>query len=141
MKAILLAFLLMHTVAIAGPVSAVRYVDSQGVEVIHDRASAKPAATTRTPPRAGAIAAPALQVSVAEQTARDLDRIAILEQELAAESQQYAGAAQRLQAAGPTGAADTARLPSSSRRREGNIKALHAELRRTRRSPHPGDRQ
>jgi hypothetical protein len=140
MKATLLALVLMHTVAIAGPVSAVRYVDSQGVEMIHDRASTKPPATASMPPRS-TVSAPALQISVAEQAGRDLDRIAIFEQELAAESQQYANAAQRLHAARPAGAADTALLREELGRRENNIKALHAELRRTRHAPHPGDRQ
>lgn len=146
-----LAFVLLAlaagTAAAADSVSAQRYVDAQGVEVIQNRSPAGTAgavkqlsgATERA--ASGKLAAPAsgvrdahFQVSAGEQAARDLDRVAILEQELNNEMRAIAEMS-RLSAAlagASPGTQDPVRVKERMNDHEKNIAALQAELRRAR---------
>lgn len=132
-----LALALVQLAASAGPIAPARYIDAQGVEVIHDRgapggAAAPTVARTGMPvPAAG----PKLTIAPAEQAARDRDRVAILEQELDAESHAYADVWTKLNppAHAPRPAAqDAARMSEQLISHQKNIQALHAELRRAR---------
>lgn len=127
--------------AAAGPIAPARYVDAQGVEVIHNRGEAAGLAgeagavggavgSADTPARAD----PKLTIHPAQQAQRDADRIAILDQELQAESRAYADLWTRLYGArtAPPGSADAARLNAELAAHQKNIQALNAELRRAR---------
>jgi hypothetical protein len=127
--------------AAAGPIAPARYVDAQGVEVIHNRGDAAGLAgeagavgsavgSADTPARAD----PKLTIQPAQQAQRDADRIAILDQELQAESRAYADLWTRLYGArtAPPGSADAARLNAELAAHQKNIQALNAELHRAR---------
>lgn len=137
MKYCLFCFYMFSTAAAAQPISPARYVDAQGVEVIHNR-GAEPAAggQVTTPAVAPAIkprgADPKLQVSAAEQQGRDRDRIAILQQELAAEVKALEAGFLRAKQAKPDqlSAAESQRLTEDMDAHQKNILALHGELRR-----------
>lgn len=123
---------------------AQRYIDAQGVEIIQNRDAARPAqaaqpraGAVRTAPAAAAAAAdPKLQVSAAEQSARDLDRAAILREELAQEMRKFEAASKALvqgeQAARAQPQAGSAlpRLKEILHTHQQNIEAISAELRR-----------
>ncbi|MBD8625841.1 hypothetical protein IFT64_02705 [Oxalobacteraceae sp. CFBP 8753] len=135
-------------------ISATRYIDDQGVEVIVNRNAAarnsllaqpaqpaQPADGGLTSPAAGAPAVraapePMLRISAAEQDRRDRDRIGILQEELATEARKYAAAMQRAQNAGnktnKLSATDSQRLTQELYDHQKNIQALNSELRRTR---------
>lgn len=129
------------------PVSAARYVDAQGVEVIHNRnaelpsgaaaAASAPAqgkiGSVRAQPASNAPPDPRLQISADEQQRRDRDRVAILQAELDVESRRYEAAWQRLQGGdNKNGAAAVQRMNEELHDHQKNIEALHAELRRAR---------
>jgi hypothetical protein len=122
----------------ADKIAPARYVDAQGVEVIHDRGSSAPpredAAGAPGREAAPAPADPRLAIRPAEQARRDEDRIAILEQELKEESRAYADLLG--QAAGAARArpepAQAARLNEQLVAHQKNIQALNQELRRAR---------
>ena len=125
---------------------AQRYIDAQGVEIIQNRDAARPvSATAAAQPRAGAVRTPAaataaadpkLQVSATEQSARDLDRAAILREELAQEMRKFEAASKALvqgeQAARAQPEAGSAlpRLKEILHTHQQNIEAISAELRR-----------
>ena len=127
-------------------ISAARYVDAQGVEVIHNRNAELPLSVSAPAPatqgsvtvaKAAPLAAgpvdPKLRVAPAEQALRDRDRVAILQQELETESRKYESAWMRLQGAKGTekpGAVATQRMNEELDDHQKNIQALHAELRR-----------
>lgn len=128
-------------------ISAARYVDAQGVEVIHNRNAELPMSAPAAQgsvtvakaaaPTSAAVAAtpvdPKLRVAPAEQALRDRDRVAILQQELETESRKYESAWMRLQGAKGTekpGAVATQRMNEELDDHQKNIQALHAELRR-----------
>jgi len=131
-------------------ISATRYIDDQGVEVIVNRDAplrnsilAQPKESPPAPARAssGDAAArtlhdPRLRISATEQDRRDRDRVGILRDELDAEARKYATAMQRMQDGGgknlKLSAADTQRLTEELYDHQKNIQALNAELRRTR---------
>jgi hypothetical protein len=128
--------------AAAAPVSAARYIDAQGVEVIHNR-DTEPAVgqvqalapRSRKPPSGELLYDPKLQVSSAEQGQRDRDRVGILQQELEAEARKYEALVKRAQGAGATNkpsAADAQRMNEELYDHQKNIQALNAELRRAR---------
>ena len=137
--------------AIAGPLSVERYVDPQGVEIIHNRKQGggekqtPPAidlAPGKAPSTAPSIRAaepdrperdPRFQISRTEQSVRDGDRAMILQQELLIESQKFEETRKRLnvQRLRDSGAeAELARLNEDLNRHQQNIRALNAELRR-----------
>ena len=141
-KFLCLLLLLGGAGSASAQISATRYIDAQGVEVIQSRRAAVPGT------EAGAPAAPArkvktdnlmydpkLQVSAAEQARRDRDRVAILQQELDVEARKYEAAFQRAQGGGPDNkpnADDAQRINEELYERQKNIQALTAELRRAR---------
>ena len=121
-----------------------RYIDAEGVEIIQNRDATRPPSVA--PPRAGAVkttgvtgeaADRKLQVSAAEQSARDLDRAAILREELAHEMRKFEAATKALvqtrQAAGsqPQAGATLKQLKEVVHMHQQNIQSLTAELRRT----------
>jgi hypothetical protein len=128
--------------AAAGPIAPARYVDAQGVEVIHNRGEAAAGLAGEAGAVGGAVgsadtparADPKLTIQPAQQAQRDADRIAILDQELQAESRAYADLWTRLYGArtAPPGSADAARLNAELVAHQKNIQALNAELRRAR---------
>lgn len=145
------ALALIHLASLAGPIAPARYIDAQGVEVIHDRGA--PAAdaiptvvkTSMPAPASGVAASPKLTIAPAEQAARDRDRVAILEQELDRESRAYADVWTKLNPPVRTpkpAAGDSARMNEQLNEQlnqqlsahQKNIQALHAELRRARAS-------
>jgi len=138
-------------------VSAARYTDAQGVEVIHNRNVQGPAGdaapsigaggslvTTigkREMPMARKVATlqvagddPKLRINASEQEQRDRDRLAILQQELEAEVRGMEDAARRAKRARTDGlnAAQSERITKELYEHQQNILALHAELRRVR---------
>jgi hypothetical protein len=134
--------------ALAGATEAQRYIDAQGVEVIHNRTVAVD--TPAAAPMAGkrrAVAAPVAELAPAsirvdarmripadEQARRDSDRIAILNQELMTEAKAYEAKWKTLNAPGADAALpapELARLKEEISGHERNIRALNAELRRT----------
>lgn len=147
--ALLLLALASGSAAAADTISAQRYVDAQGVEVIQNRSPAPAAGTIRqlsgATERAASVklAAPApasgvrdarFQVSAGEQARRDLDRVGILEQELNNEMRAV-GEITRLSAAlagSAPGGQDQARVKERMNDHQKNIAALQAELRRAR---------
>lgn len=106
MSKFILAFLLAcaAVAALAQPAPAQRYVDAQGVEIIQNRDAPRPAAADApraSRPRAAgggvqAAADPKLRISAAEQAERDLDRAAILREELGQETRKFEAATQAL---------------------------------------------
>lgn len=133
-----------------------RHINAQGIEFIGGRqttviasiesvpaAPAKPVKTGAQPPTLNATAAPARvdrpTVSVKEQKLRDQDRLEILQQELSAETGHYQRTRQALDHPAVKGNADRdawLRLSEQLARHEQNIKALHAEIRRTQPAVH-----
>lgn len=126
---------------------AQRYMDAQGVEIIQNRGAPRPAASeparggsVRTTPAAPALAVadPKLQVSAAEQSARDLDREAILREELGEETRRFEAATKALvraeQAARgqPEVGAVLKQLKAVLHSHQQNIESITAELQRTR---------
>lgn len=132
-----------------------RYVDAEGVEIIQNRdpsrapAIAPARAGEIAPARAGAVrsggattgavgpADPKLQVSAAEQSARDRDRVAILREELAHETRKFEAASKELvqtqqSARSQPQTGDALRqLKEVLHMHQKNIESLTAELRRT----------
>jgi hypothetical protein len=134
-----------------------RHTDAQGIEFISSRQTAAgaraesvPAAPASPPRPSGAVGAesrPAAvsttavsaraihqTVSIKEQRLRDQDRLAILQQELNTETGHYQRTRQALDHPAVRGGADrdaVQRLSDQLTRHEQNIKALHAEIRRT----------
>jgi hypothetical protein len=133
-----------------------RHINAQGIEFIGGRqttpiasidslpvAPARPVKTDSRPPTLNATAAPARgdrpTVSVKEQKLRDQDRLEILQQELSAETGHYQRTRQALDDPAVNGRADRQawlRLSEQLARHEQNIKALHAEIRRTQPAVH-----
>jgi hypothetical protein len=149
-KFLCLLLLLGGAGSASAQISATRYIDAQGVEVIQSRRASVPGTEAGAPP-APVPAAPAaqarkvkpdnlmydpkLQVSAAEQARRDRDRVAILQQELDVEARKYEAAFQRAQGGGPDNkpnADDAQRINEELYERQKNIQALTAELRRAR---------
>jgi hypothetical protein len=141
------ALALVHLATTAGPIAPARYIDAQGVEVIHDRGAPavdaiptapQPGTSAPAPvPASGAAVSPKLTIAPAEQAARDRDRVTILEQELDRESHAYADLWARLNAPPRTPRPvpeDAARMTEQLSAHQKNIQALHAELRRVRAS-------
>ncbi|PHV07910.1 hypothetical protein CSQ96_08455 [Janthinobacterium sp. BJB412] len=120
------------------PLSATRYIDAQGVEMIQNRARPAPAAAVVQAPAAlaakpsAAARAPGWQISAAEQAGRDQDRLDILKQELAAEVRLYESVTKALAgvAGKTTDASGQARLYRDLNEHQKNIQSLHAEIRR-----------
>jgi hypothetical protein len=138
----------------AATAEARRHVDAQGIEFINSRQTAASVRVENLPPapmkpaRAGSAGSMAVQptpvpaparvgqsiVSEKEQRSRDQDRLAILQQELNAETGHYRRTRQALDQPAVKGIADrdaSLRLIEQLGRHEQNIKALHAEIRRT----------
>lgn len=124
------------------PLSATRYIDAQGVEMIQNRARPAPAAAV-APAQTSVAAKPAVaqpaaarapgwQISAAEQAGRDQDRLDILKQELAAEVRLYESVTKALAgvAGKTTDAPGQARLYRDLNEHQKNIQSLHAEIRR-----------
>jgi hypothetical protein len=146
MKSILLLLLLLGAGAANAQISATRYIDADGVEVIQNRSAAVPvAASPKAPPVPVAHARKVnkdellydakFNVSATEQAQRDRDRVAILQQELDTESRKYEAAYKRVQdsAAGNKPSADEAkRMTEDLYDHQKNIQALNTELRRAR---------
>lgn len=143
MKYCLPVFLLLAGAATAGPIAPARYVDAQGVEIIHNRSGAPVAGegggvVTVANATAPAVRPPSqppvakMQVSANEQQSRDRDRVAILQQELATEVRALEGAFQRAKQAVPDklNAADSRRVTEEMYAHQQNILSLHNELRR-----------
>lgn len=126
--------------AAALPVSATRYIDAQGVEVIHNRnvearAVPAPADSGRTEPAKplAMLYDSKLRISPAEQDRRDRDRVGILQQELEAETRKYQELWQRAQTRRgmeKPNAAQAQRMTEELYEHQTNIKALNAELKR-----------
>lgn len=103
---LILAILLpcVAVAALAQPAPAQRYVDAQGVEIIQNRDAPRQASADAprvSTPRAGggsvqAAVDPKLRISAAEQAERDLDRVAILREELGQETRKFEAATQAL---------------------------------------------
>lgn len=150
--AIVAALALLKVVgsARAATAEAYRRVDGQGIELIRDRIpagsppDALPVATRTTRAAAAPSAsgsAPAVvvrearaAVSAREQSQRDKDRLAILFQELKEETAHYQRMRQALDHPALKARSDGEewrRLSEQRDRHEQNIKALHAEIRRT----------
>jgi hypothetical protein len=149
--------LLGGTPAHAATSEAHRHVNAEGIELISSRQTAAsasagseavaPARPSRAagsagvaslPAAAGTLAVPAragyATVSSKEQRLRDQDRLAILQQELNTETGHYQRTRQALDHPAVKGGADrdaVQRLSDQLARHEQNIKALHAEIRRT----------
>lgn len=146
MKTILSLLFLLGAGAANAQISATRYIDADGVEVIQNRAAAVPvAASAQAAPVPVAFAKKAnkdellydskFHVSAAEQAGRDRDRVAILQHELDTESRKYEAAHKRIQdsAAGNKPSADEAKLMTENLYdHQKNIQTLNAELRRAR---------
>jgi hypothetical protein len=127
-----------------GALSATRYIDAQGVEMIQNRARPAPAAAVAQAPAPASVAArpaaaqpaaaraPGWQISAAEQAGRDQDRLDILKQELAAEVRLYESVTKALAgvAGKTTDAPGQARLYRDLNEHQKNIQSLHAEIRR-----------
>lgn len=132
---------LVQLAAAAGPIAPVRYIDAQGVEVIHDRGAPAVDAiptvfkTSMPAPVPVPAASPKLTIAPAEQAARDRDRVAILEQELDRESRAYADVWAKLNPPARTpkpAPEDAVHMSEQLSAHQNNIQALHAELRRAR---------
>lgn len=133
------ALLLAASGHAAAQISALRYIDKQGIEVIVNRDAARPAdlqvAQPSAAPAVKAVRDPKLQIATAEQDRRDRDRVGILQQELDSEARKYAALMQRSQpgpGAEKLSAADAQRLTEELYDRQKNIQSLNAELRRAR---------
>ncbi|WP_332878234.1 hypothetical protein [Massilia sp. S19_KUP03_FR1] len=133
------ALLLCAAGQAAAQISALRYIDKQGIEVIVNRDAPRPAelpgAQPAAVPAAKAVRDPKLQIAAAEQDRRDRDRVGILQQELDSEARKYAALMQRSQpgpGAEKLSAADAQRLTEELYDRQKNIQSLNAELRRAR---------
>ena len=144
---LLVAALGSASAAAAETISAQRYIDAQGVEVIQNRnltvavgAVKQVASTTeRAPSGKLATMAPGLhdasfQVSSAQQATRDQERVRILEQELDNEMRALAETSRLSAALTVTthGAPESARVKERMNDHQKNIAALQAELRHTR---------
>lgn len=124
----------------AAQISALRYIDKQGIEVIVNRDAGRPAdaaPVSVATPVVKAARDPKLQIAAAEQDMRDRDRIGILQQELDSEARKYAALMQRSQPGAGAGAeklsaADAQRLKEELYDSQKNIQSLNAELRRAR---------
>lgn len=158
-------FAVLTGTAHAQQAPAQRYIDAQGVEIIQNRDAPRPPATggqpratgTRTAgtgglvsPAAGIAAAaaamsgsgaevdPRLQISPAEQSARDRDRETILREELAQEMRKFEAATKAMvqteQAARkqPEAGAVLKQLKETLHAHQQNIQSITAELQRTR---------
>lgn len=147
MNTILSLLFLLGAGAANAQISATRYIDADGVEVIQNRAAAVPvAASAKAPPLAPVAYAKKVNkdellydsrfnVSAADQAHRDRDRVAILQHELDTESRKYEAAYKRIQdsAAGNNPSADEAkRMTEDLYDHQKNIQTLNAELRRAR---------
>ena len=143
MRVAIAALLLAASSHAAAQISALRYIDKQGIEVIVNRDAGRPAELPGAPPAAMPAPAPAvkaardpkLQIAAAEQDRRDRDRVGILQQELDSEARKYAALMQRSQpgpGAEKLSAADAQRLTEELYDRQKNIQSLNAELRRAR---------
>lgn len=147
MNKTIVTFILLCSAGGAGAqqAPAQRYMDAQGVEIIQNRSAPRPAAAeparggVRTAPApALAVADPRLQVSAAEQSARDLDREAILREELGVETRKFEAATKALvraeQAARgqPEVGAVLKQLKEALHSHQQNIESITAELQRTR---------
>ncbi len=131
-------------VALAQQAPAQRYIDAQGVEIIQNRDAARPSAVAsgRVAPvpkaaaATGAASDPKLQVGAAEQAARDLDRAAILREELAHETRKFEAASRALvqsEKAARTQQQDPATLKQLNEllhTHQQNIQSITAELQR-----------
>lgn len=146
MKYCVLAFAVLAASAGAAPIAPARYIDAQGVEVIHNRgAEPAPAAVTgagqiTTPAEVAAPRKPVasvandarMKVSADTQRDRDRDRVAILKEELATEVRALEATFQRAKQATPDklSAADSRRVTEEMYAHQQNILSLHGELRR-----------
>lgn len=157
--ALLLALGLLRTTALAAPPSqateAARYVNAQGIEVIQARANnpvadqsalnPTPVATPAPPRRSFSVANgaaniaqafrvsndPKLHISAREQSARDRDRLTILQQELMKELTAYEQKTRLLKRSAINGAMpkdEIDRLREVTIDHEKNIRALNAEI-------------
>lgn len=125
---------------------AQRYMDAQGVEIIQNRNAPRQggmdmprtAASKLATVPDGAVADPRLQVSVAEQSARDRDREAILREELGHETAKFEAASKAFvkaeQAARGQPQVETVlkQLKQVLHTHQQNMESLTAELQRTR---------
>lgn len=108
---------------------AVRYRDAHGVEIIGGRSTSVPAPSTASAALGAQRTTPARwQVEPHEQQARDLDRVAILRQELVAEQ---AAIDLHLRHSRGLDAEAELRARDQLRRHQQNIIALQAEINRT----------
>lgn len=131
----------------AAPIAPARYIDAQGVEVIHNRGAepAPPAAVVGAgqvttpaeiaPPRkpVASVANDArMKISADAQRERDRDRVAILKEELANEVRALEATFQRAKqaSADKLSAADSRRVTEEMYAHQQNILSLHSELRR-----------
>lgn len=158
MKLVFFFGLMLSGAVIAAPISATRYIDAQGIEVIHNRgaeaavaaasnadvsqAAGKvrsvdpvPVVRSKKPTSSDILYDSKLRVSAAEQGQRDRDRVGILEQELDAEARKYDAVVKRAQggtAPNKPSAADAQRINEELYDHQKNIQALNVELRRAR---------
>lgn len=156
MKILAFLFMLGWSMTATAQIEATRYIDAQGIEVIHNRnagAGSQVAKTTEDarvkvgplvtpviPSKVRQVAStsaqdPRMQISAGEQASRDRDRVAILQEELTLEAGKYADAFKRSQDK-PEGrklsAAEIQRINEELYEHQRNIQSLHAELRRAR---------
>lgn len=133
----IVALALSCSTASAGSIAPARYVDAQGVEVLHGRGT--PADGPRAPVPAvrkdanAVVLDPKLVIPPAEQAARDNDRVTILQDELKEESRTYADVWSRLKVTGRRdnlGAEEIVNLNAKLVSHQKNIEALNNELRR-----------
>lgn len=130
--------------ALAQQAPAQRYIDAQGVEIIQNRDAARPAtvaaprvAAPRDAGPASAASDPKLQVSTAEQAARDRDRAAILREELGHETSKFEAAskafvkAEQAARGQPQAGAVLKQLKEVLHMHQQNMESLTAELQRT----------
>ncbi|WP_313177498.1 hypothetical protein [Massilia sp.] len=132
--------------ALAQQAPAQRYMDAQGVEFIQNRNAPRqegidaPRAAAKKPAAVAEAAAadPRLQVSAAEQSARDRDREAILREELGHETAKFEAAskafvkAEQAARGQPQVGAALKQLKDVLHTHQQNMESLTAELQRTR---------
>lgn len=128
LHAICLLGLASVTAAVHGG-EAVRYRDAHGVEIIGGRSTSVPAASAASAALGAQRTTPTRwQIELHEQQARDLDRVAILRQELVAEQ---AAIDLHLRHSRGLDAEPELRARAQLRRHQQNIIALQAEIKRT----------
>lgn len=144
----MLAVIALWTAASHAATSATeapRYVNAQGIEIIHNRAAMPSASESISVPAARVSRSSILvsqpqreqraMVSAKEQGDRDKDRAAILQQELGSETTRYQGVLNALSQPNVKeriGDAEWQRLQFARGLHEENIKALNAEIGRVR---------